>query len=254
MDADVFRVHAETEQRHWWFIARRRILRAVADSVVPAAPDRTVVDIGCGVGANAPAFMTGYRYIGYDPSPDAIDAARRANPSGVFHPGSAREAGADLAAAAAVLLTDVIEHVPDDRQLLTDIIQPMKAGAHLLVTVPAGMELWSPHDVTLGHFRRYDMTSLAAVLEGLPIDTVILTYFNSRLYLPVRIVRWTTQRLRRSAGAGGTDFSVPPAPINRTLEKLFESETRRIVGARAGRSAFRRGVSLLAVLRRRGDT
>jgi trans-aconitate methyltransferase len=254
MDAGVFRVHAEAEQRHWWFIARRRILRAVADSVVPPAQDRTVVDIGCGVGANAPAFMSGYRYIGYDPSPDAISAARHANPSAVFHSGSAREAAGDLASADAVLLTDVIEHVPDDRALLEEVVQPMRHDAHLLVTVPAGMELWSPHDVAVGHFRRYDIASFAAVLNRLPVEIVILTYFNSRLYLPVRVVRWTTQRLRRSAGAGGTDFSIPPTPINRALEKLFESETSRIVSARNGRTAFRRGVSLLAVLRRKKES
>jgi 2-polyprenyl-3-methyl-5-hydroxy-6-metoxy-1,4-benzoquinol methylase len=251
MDADVFRVHAEVEQRHWWFAARRGILRAVIEGVLPPDGTKTVVDIGCGVGANASAFQSGYRCVGYDPSPDAIAFARSAHEGAAFHVGGAAEARDDLSAADAVLLTDVIEHVPDDHALLSDVIGPMKPGAFLLVTVPAGMELWSPHDVALGHYRRYDTDMLAHAWRDLPVSPALVSHFNSRLYPLVRGVRWITARLRRSAGGEGTDLSLPPALANNALRRIFFGEAGRLQDALASqRPAYRHGVSLMALLRR----
>jgi SAM-dependent methyltransferase len=251
MDAAVFRVHAEVERRHWWFAGRRRILRALLERFVPPDPAHTIADIGCGVGATAPAFRAGYRYVGFDPSPDAIGAARATYPGVEFRIGSAAEAAATLAGSSAALLNDVIEHVPDDRALLSQVVEPLKAGAYLLVTVPAGMELWSPHDVALGHFRRYDTASFQAVWEGLPVETCFLSHFNSRLYFPVRAVRALTARLDRAAGPAGTDLAIPPAPLNSALEALFAGEATRLArGIGKSGPVYRRGVSLISVLRR----
>lgn len=251
MDADVFRVHAEVERRHWWFAARRDILRAVLESHVPADGSHTVADIGCGVGANATAFHPAYRWIGFDPSADAVAFARSTHPDVTFRVGGAAEAAYVLRTSDAALLTDVIEHVPDDTALLRDVVTPMKEGAYILVTVPAGMELWSPHDVALGHYRRYDIDSLQASWAGLPVEPVFVSHFNSRLYLAVRAVRILTSRLRRSAGGSGTDLAVPPAPLNALLEKVFVGEAAPMAAAaRRGRPAYTRGVSILALLRR----
>lgn len=254
MDFDVFRVHAEVEQQHWWFAARREILRAVVERSVPADGTRTVVDIGCGVGANASAFQSGYRCIGYDPSPDAVAFARATHPGVTFHAGSAAEANEDLARADAVLLTDVIEHVPDDRALLSAVITPMKPDAFLLVTVPAGMELWSPHDVALGHFRRYDADMLSAAWRDLPVHPVMVSHFNSRLYPAIRAVRWLTSRLQRSAGGEGTDLSIPPAAANVLLQRIFRGEAHRLRDVMASKAKpYTRGVSMIALLRRTGE-
>ncbi|HEX6308357.1 MAG TPA: class I SAM-dependent methyltransferase [Longimicrobiales bacterium] len=250
MDPDVFRIHADVEQHHWWFAARRSILRAVVESVVPADGSHIVVDIGCGVGANAIAFHPDYRCIGYDPSADAIAFARAANPGVSFHTGGAADAADALRTADVALLTDVIEHVRDDRALLRAVIAPMRPGTHVLVTVPAGMELWSPHDVALGHYRRYDADTLAVVLRELPVETVFMSCFNSRLYPIVRGVRWLTSRLRRSAGGEGTDLTLPPAPVNELLRRVFAGEAGRLRGVLAAdRPPYRRGVSIMALLR-----
>ncbi|HEX2168070.1 MAG TPA: class I SAM-dependent methyltransferase [Longimicrobiales bacterium] len=255
MDADVFRVHADVEQRHWWFAARRAILRSIVEAVVPANGSKNVVDVGCGVGANATAFHPDYRCIGYDPSPDAIAFARSAHPGVDFHTGGAAEAQTDLAAADAVLLTDVIEHVPDDHELLSAVIGPLKPDAFLLVTVPAGMELWSPHDVALGHHRRYDPGMLANAWRGLPVTPVLVSHFNSRLYPAVRAVRWITSRLKRSAGGEGTDLALPPAAANVALQRVFVGEAERLRNALASKDRpYSRGVSLMALLRRTGST
>lgn len=251
MNAEVFRVHAEVERTHWWFAARRQILRAVVETIVPPDRSRRVLDLGCGVGATAPAFHPDYAYIGYEPSAVAVDFARTAQQGVEFRVGTAETVAADLSRADVVLLTDVIEHVEGDRALLADTLRPMPAGSWLLVTVPAGMQLWSPHDVALGQNRRYDRETLRDACSGLGARFAMLSYFNSRLYPAVRATRWVTRESNRSVGPGGTDLSVPPIPMNAALRRIFAGEAKRLTTAIGGTgSAYGRGVSLMALLQR----
>ncbi|MGC4001909.1 MAG: hypothetical protein QM811_01660 [Pirellulales bacterium] len=64
--------------------------------------------------------------------------------------------GDDLRNADLVMLNDVLEHVRDDFLLLSRVMAELRPGAICLLTVPADMALWSPHDVAFGHYRRYD--------------------------------------------------------------------------------------------------
>src|SRR4051812_41173877 len=155
MQSAQFQLHAQIEDRHWWFVARRQILRELARSVAPPLADGTtvVVDIGCGTGANLAAFADEYRCVGIDTSAEAIELAQRRFPEATFICGYAPlDVDRWLSAASVVLLTDVLEHVADDRGLLESIVEASSPGAQVLITVPADMRLWSPHDEAFGHF------------------------------------------------------------------------------------------------------
>ncbi|HEX2716459.1 MAG TPA: methyltransferase domain-containing protein [Gemmatimonadaceae bacterium] len=261
MDRDLFKLHAAIEHRHWWFVGRRRILAALVERLVPAAGG-LVVDVGCGTGANVAALAGRYRAVGSDTSRDGIALARERHPEVRFVLGEAPAAIADdVAAADVVMLTDVIEHVPDDFALVSRLLAAMKPGAHLLVTVPAHESLWSEHDVSFGHYRRYEAPRLAAVWEGLPVSVRLLSYFNARLYPVVRSVRALSRLRGRASGAAGTDFNVPARPVNRALTSIFAGERTRLVAAldapldgssSLSRGSYGTGVSLVAALRR-GD-
>jgi hypothetical protein len=129
----------------------------------------------------------------------------------------------------------------------------MTAGSVLIVTVPADMALWSPHDVALGHYRRYDPAMLGAALGGLPVEVRLLSHFNTRLYPVVRAVRGVARAAGRASGREGTDLRPVAAPMNALLTRLFAGESRRLLAALSGRAApYPRGVSLMAVLVRTG--
>ena len=82
---------------------------------------------------------------------------------------------ADLADAPAfgnadfVALLDVLEHQSNDRAFMQELVAKMRRGSMLLLTVPAMPRLWSQWDVALGHFRRYEKSTLLDCLEGLPL-------------------------------------------------------------------------------------
>jgi SAM-dependent methyltransferase len=277
MQSEQFKLHAQIEERHWWFVARRRILRELVAAVVPSVaesrsvsprltaslgetrlqdqstPHRPiVVDIGCGTGANLAAFAGDYRCAGIDTSPEAIDLARSRYPGTTFICGQAPEGIRSwLSRSSVVLLTDVLEHVPDDFGMLESIVQACPEGSQLVLTVPADMQLWSPHDESFGHYRRYDLDNFSALWESLPLRTRLVSYFNSRLYPAVRAARAISRRRGEAAGEANTDFSLPIAPVNAALESIFAGERKKLRRAiDANRTVYKRGVSLVAVLER----
>jgi len=255
MQTAQFQLHAEIEQRHWWFVARRRIVRKLIGSVLPPDRNTTLLDVGCGTGANLAALANDYRCVGIDTSAEAVELARRRFPQATFLNGFApRDLPAEiLNEAKLVLMTDVLEHVPDDYALLSEMLAAVRPGTYFLLTVPADPGLWSPHDESFGHYRRYRLADFQALWDGLPVDTHMVSYFNSRLQPVIKSVRWLNRLRKQSAGSAGTDFSLPPGPMNGVLSAVFGGEASRLVDLAAGRKShgYRRGVSLVALIQRR---
>jgi glycosyltransferase involved in cell wall biosynthesis len=61
-----------------------------------------------------------------------------------------------------VVFLNVLEHIEDDRAVLSRLHDTVPAGCRVVVLVPYGMKLYSEFDRLLGHFRRYE----AGELEG----------------------------------------------------------------------------------------
>ena len=60
MQTAQFALHAELEDRHWWFRGRRAIVRRLVHRAFPPADGRAIVDVGCGTGANLADFAGPY--------------------------------------------------------------------------------------------------------------------------------------------------------------------------------------------------
>ncbi len=252
-----FTLHCQIEERHWWFVARRRIINSLIRQLVPPHSDparqETIIDVGCGTGANVADLADGYHAIGIDTSAEAIRMAAERFPGVDFRAGYAPADLSDcLGQAQLVMLNDVLEHVPDDFQLFTSLLAGMQPGAYCLITVPADLRLWSPHDESFGHYRRYDLQRLRRLWADLPVETVLCSHFNTRLYPLIRLLRGWNRWRGQAAGRAGTDFEIPRPPVNWVLQKVFGGEGGRLASLLndpSGR-AFPYGVSLIAILRR----
>jgi hypothetical protein len=64
-----------------------------------------------------------------------------------------------------VIMMDVLEHIKDDDKFLCELKNRIKSRNHFFVTVPAFQQLWSGHDVFLGHFRRYTLKQIDKLLR-----------------------------------------------------------------------------------------
>jgi SAM-dependent methyltransferase len=256
---ELVRLHRDLENRHWWFVARRRIMRAVVDRALPGSRAGIAIDVGCGTGANIAALADRFECVGIDSNREAVKIAATSHARVRFLCGRAPEdLGEDAARASLWLLMDVLEHVVEDRALLARVVESARPGAQVLITVPTDPSLWSEHDESFGHVRRYTSETLAALWSDLPVSVRLLSHFNSRLAPAARAMRAVAARRGRATGRAGTDFFLPPAPVNAALERIFAGESRRLVAAidanGAGASGrprpYRYGLSAIAVLRR----
>jgi hypothetical protein len=114
------------------------------------------------------------------------------------------------------------------------------------------MRLWSEHDVNLGHYRRFDLPMFRALWADEPVEELMMSHFNTRLYPLVRAVRLLSRLRRKAWGDAGTDMSVPPGPVNGMLRRIFEGEGTRLLSLLQGRRSrgYGFGVSLIALLRK----
>lgn len=251
MHREQYDLLARLEDSHWWFLGRRRILCALADELLPAGRRSVIVDVGCGAGGNLAALADRHECVGIDASEEALGHARRRFPQLTFVRADRPQDAADVIGRAdLVMLNDVLEHVEHDREFLSGVLELASSGAHVLITVPADMNLWGPHDVSHGHFRRYALGELTELWRGLPVEERLVSYFNARLYPVVRAIRTLGRWRNRAWGSDDTDLRPTPAPINAALTRLFAGEARRLTRALRGERAARYGygVSLVAVL------
>jgi len=254
MKKTTFDIHQDLENRHWWFVARRQIILPLIDVAMADRRDDLIVDVGCGTGGTVAAFSEKYNIMGVDSSDLSIEMAKASYPHCHFHCGSMPEDLLQYAGETGLfLLMDVLEHVEKDRDFLSDLISLARPGSHILITVPAGKNLWSSHDVVAEHHRRYEYNDFCDLWRDLPVETRLVSYFNARLYPVIRLIRALTSRLGISAGRQGSDFSIPPAPINTLLTRIFAGEGASVRGLldQSERTAYSRGVSLMALLRKK---
>ncbi len=79
-------------------------------------------------------------------------------------------------------LFDVIEHIEDAPAFIRSLLAAYPSVTHVMITVPAGPELWSNYDVHFGHFRRYTDDSLAEHMKASGLRPVIMQHLFQGLY------------------------------------------------------------------------
>src|SRR5215207_8507739 len=204
----------DMEDRHWWFRSRRRVLWALLERA-EIGPSPRILDAGCGTGRNLAEFGRLGPAEGVDISPQAVEFCRQRGLQGVreavIEDLPFEDARFDL-----ILATDVIEHLPEDVRALGELRRVAAPEARLVVTVPAYNWLWSEHDRSYHHYRRYTRPVLRERMRAGGWEPAIDTYFYSSLLAPVAAVR-LLQRLRIN-GNGRPDLKKSPGALDRWLE------------------------------------
>jgi len=238
MERVVYQQMAELDDRHWWYRARRKILADLIRRDAQLPPDARILEIGCGTGHNL-AMLAGFGHVdGLELDDEARELSekrlgRKIMRSPLPELSEVADKSYDLIGA-----FDVIEHIDDDQAALAAIATKLKPGAKFVMTVPAHPWMWTAHDVANHHKRRYSKRALRALIDGSPMRLDRIGYFNSLLF-PIAVVERTISKLR---GKDDGNVSLPPAPLNATLEAVFAAE-RYLVG----RLPLPPGLSLFAV-------
>lgn len=230
-----------SDERHWWYRGRRRVLRATLDRLPLPAACR-ILDAGCGSGRTLDELASYGSVAGVDLSAAAVAAARARGHIDVRqgaveclpHP----DVSFDL-----ITCLDVIEHTTDDVRTLRELRRVARPGSFLVVTVPAYPWLWSAHDELNRHYRRYRRPALRRAAMAAGWAPQLDTHFNSLLLAPAAAVRLLQRH--RPADAARSDLELTPSALDTLLTLPMCAEAALVRrGAR-----LPAGMSLLAVLR-----
>lgn len=239
MDEALVARYPQLERKHFWWATRRFIVRELVARSFGAVPP-SILDVGCGSGLTGEMFSSlGASVVGVDME------AHRESMRIDFVKGDYLSLSHQLGTFDAVLALDAIEHFEDEAQVVNAIASNLRPGGRLVVTVPAYGFLWSSHDETNLHYRRYTRRSLARALSaaGLGIDRI--GYVFMALALPKGVLT-ILERITRKEVPTGTGVD---GLANSLASRYFGAESRLAL-RRANFLPF--GTSVVAVARKPG--
>ena len=244
MQKEIYDSIYQIEDCHWWYRAKRKIVLDLIKKYNPRPRGGDICDLGCGCGLMLNELKKIGNVTGVDASDDALDYCRRK-----FDGKLLKEDLADMKTVNAfdnVVLLDVLEHMEDDVIVLQNIYASMRDGGCLYMTVPADMRLWSQHDVNCMHYRRYDFDGLKAKLEAAGFHVLLLSYYNTRLYPVVYLIRKIEKFLRLKHPEKKLEHGFKRGIMNELLYKIFVGEEKTLLAGKA----YPYGVSLIAVVKK----
>ncbi len=168
---------------HWYYQSKKLPMFAYAKKLLKNTNGLTIVDVGSGSGFFAislekefPQGIKKVYLVDINYTAEEIAATKNNKIEKTLRIPEKIENGL-------VILMDVLEHLEDDLKMLQEI----KAACvgdnnHFFITVPAFTSLWSGHDDYLGHYRRYKIATLTAVLKKANFTTHNSYYLYGSLF------------------------------------------------------------------------
>lgn len=238
-------LHAESG--NWLARHRVELVKGILKSN-GLSENSTVIDLGAGSGFGVEVLSDTVACDALEPSSFFVESIRaRSSARTVFQDVIPPQLAHDFDSYDAVVMMDVLEHLPNEDNALSWIRTIMKSSdSKLVVTVPAYQWLFSYHDVNVHHFRRYSRKSLTLQLNRSGLDVVKVSYFVTLLFpvaLVARALGSLIHRLRRQSSAKASSSVSPP------IDSLFAAVCR-VERRLLERTNLPFGLSLVAVCRR----
>lgn len=145
-----------------------------------------ILEVGAGLGANAPFLISERQREWLCVEPDPLLCARIEEKirSGTLPSTCATQAGTidDVPPGRlfdTILYIDVIEHIDADALEFCKAAARLTPGGHLIILSPAHQVLYSPFDAAIGHYRRYNRATLAELNRLADLKPVSIFYLDS---------------------------------------------------------------------------
>lgn len=214
----------EIEQSHWWYVGRRKIILDCVRTALNNRIEARVLDVGCGTGMNiVSVHRAGYHsVVGLDISVEALSFCQSRGLSKLVC-GDAGTIPLRGESFDAIMALDVLEHLYDDEQALSEFVRLLSPGGALIVFAPAFRFLWGLQDEVSHHERRYTAKEVRSKVDASGLSIERLTYVNLLLFPLI----WAGRLILRLSGYRTPVLSeneLHPRWSNGLLEAVFSAE------------------------------
>jgi 2-polyprenyl-3-methyl-5-hydroxy-6-metoxy-1,4-benzoquinol methylase len=212
MDVQAFDLLKKAE-KGWWYYARMQIGHLLYSKVRTQNLVGKALDIGCGHGGMISLYKRHVATV--DGMEIDVESRNTASIRGYTNMFTSLTDIPD-SSYSVIGLFDVLEHVEDDAAMLRDVYRLLRTAGSVLLTVPANPSLWSDHDKTHHHFRRYTKVQLEKVFTEAGFEIVFCTHWNVFLYPLVAMLR--------KMDKAGSEGLTPPFFIDWLLKRILDVE------------------------------
>lgn len=227
MKKEFYEQTAAVEDRHWYMLGRRDLVRALLRRARFRGKD--ALEVGCGSGGNLPLLAEWCAQVtGLDLSPVALAIARRKAARGTrLVRGDATRPPFKAGSFDLVADFNMLYHrwVKDDAATLATWAALLRPGGTLVLFEPAFMALWRHHDeVDMGRVR-YRLPQVTGWLRAAGLEVRTASYFNGWAFFPALALAFLEKLFPPAAGNDTiAELSLPPAPVNRFIRLILALE------------------------------
>jgi SAM-dependent methyltransferase len=215
------------EQRYWWFVGVRAMVRSLLSLTGGNGSLGKVLDLGCGTGALLDQLRgCSAELWGLDVSQQGLKfCAIRGHKKLVLADATRipfRQNYFDV-----ITAIGLIEHLDDDQLFLYEVKRLLKPNGMLILLTSSFPYLWSIHDTANEHKRRYYLRELNRQINEVGFQTIRFSHLNFFLF-PIIAPLLVLHRKIYGIESAHPERILPPIPtvINLILTWLLLCEAR----------------------------
>jgi len=144
----------EHEKNYWWHLGRLRIIKTYVTRALQEKQKVKIMNVGCGTGGTIDMLEKFGTVDNVDISEDAIKYMKQNGYTRITKVDDIKlpfkNKSYDM-----VVAFDVLEHIENQTGAMKEWNRILKDDGVVVITVPAYQWLWSDHDKSLYHQRRY---------------------------------------------------------------------------------------------------
>jgi len=212
----------EMEETYWWHVGRKEIIKKVL-SRLGLNKNTKILNVGSGTGGTVPMLEQFGEVDNVDTSDSAIAYAKSKGIKNIKKVQGIKLPYKSNSFDVLVAL-DVLEHIEDDGKALSEWHRVLKNNGKGIITVPAYQWLWSEHDESLHHKRRYTLSELSIKCSkaGFKINNrSYLIVFSFGLIVVYRFL----SSLSNKKNGHKSSYVLLPNPINALFISLLKLES-----------------------------
>ena len=194
MDKKNYKLMYSLQEHHWWFVARKKIIQSILNVHLKPERNKNILEIGCGSGGLLKLLSKYGNLSAIELDDFSREKASERKICKVIK-GKLPNNIPNKTCYGTIFLFDVLEHIEDDKNSIKKVNELLSEHGFFVLTVPAYMFLWSHHDKTSHHKRRYSMGELTTLLESCGFNIKYSSYFNTILLPLIVIVRFINKLL-----------------------------------------------------------